>query len=440
MVYAIKNYAMIKLKIPKKIHLKKYFFSILLGFLIIVTISFASYDSLNKNQITDNYNKLINNLYLSKTLNNFYNNFEPRIRNINHVVKSGDSFSKILNQYSLNDKDKKKIIRKLNNFKFNQLIVGSNIVIKIDQLDKEIKELVYPKSLTKKIILKKDTIKEEFNLIEVITKLTKKKIYVEDTITHSLYKSAINNQIQPSVIIEFARIYGFQIDFQRDIKKKDTFQILYEVYENNKNEIIETGEILYANLNISGINNELYFFDDKKNGGHYDLNGRSIQKALMKTPINGARLSSSFGMRKHPIDGFNKMHRGTDFAAPKGTPIMASGDGVITKVGWCGGGGNCVKIKHNKTYQTVYAHMSKFSGLAKKGNRVKQGQIIGFVGSTGKSTGPHLHYEVIENGKRINSQTLRLPSGKILKGEFRKNYEIQKIKLNVMKSEMILGL
>ena len=137
-------------------------------------------------------------------------------------------------------------------------------------------------------------------------------------------------------------------------------------------------------------------------------------KTLMKTPINGARLSSSFGMRKHPIDGFNKMHKGTDFAAPLGTPIMASGDGIITKSGWCGGGGNCVKIKHNSTYQTVYAHMSKFASGIKKGIRVKQGQVIGFVGSTGKSTGPHLHYEVIVDGKRVNSQTLKLPSGKVL--------------------------
>ena len=143
-------------------------------------------------------------------------------------------------------------------------------------------------------------------------------------------------------------------------------------------------------------------------------------------------------MRKHPIDGFNKMHRGTDFAAPEGTPIMASGDGVVIKASWCGGGGNCVKIKHNSSYSTVYAHMSKFASISKIGNRVKQGQIIGYVGSTGKSTGPHLHYEVIVNGKRINSQNLKLPSGKILKGLSREKFEIEKIKTEVLKSELIL--
>ncbi|MDC0396298.1 M23 family metallopeptidase, partial [Candidatus Pelagibacter sp.] len=183
-----------------------------------------------------------------------------------------------------------------------------------------------------------------------------------------------------------------------------------------------------------------YYFDKEGSKGHYDQNGKSVKKALMKTPINGARLSSAFGMRKHPIDGFNKMHRGTDFAAPMNTPIMASGDGVVTRARWCGGGGNCVKIKHNSTYQTIYAHMSMFGRGIKEGARVKQGQIIGYVGSTGKSTGPHLHYEVIENGKKINSQTLRLPSGKILKNQERKMFEVQKIKLDVLKSEIIVGL
>ena len=159
----------------------------------------------------------------------------------------------------------------------------------------------------------------------------------------------------------------------------------------------------------------------------------------MKTPINGARLSSSFGMRKHPILGYNKMHKGTDFAAPEGTPIMASGDGVIIKAGWCGGGGNCVKIKHNKTYQTIYAHMKNFSNLAIPGNRVKQGQIIGYVGSTGMSTGPHLHYTVSYNGKFVNSQKLKLPSGKILKGEERKKFEVERIKLDVAYGELVSG-
>ena len=250
----------------------------------------------------------------------------------------------------------------------------------------------------------------------------------------------MDQKIPVNTVIEFARIYGFQVDFQRDIRKQDSFQIMYEVLLDDKGKLIETGNILYANLKLSGEDNSLYYFDKNGSEGHFDKNGKSIQKALMKTPINGARLSSPFGMRKHPIDGFNKMHRGTDFAAPMGTPIMASGNGVIKKAGWCGGGGNCIVIKHNSTYQTIYAHMSKFAQGIRSGVRVKQGQTIGYVGSTGKSTGPHLHYEVVVNGKKINSQKLKLPSGKILKGEERILFETKKIKLDVLKSEKIIGL
>ena len=265
-------------------------------------------------------------------------------------------------------------------------------------------------------------------------------MYQENIILQSLYKSAIDKKIPANTIIEFARIYGFQVDFQRDIRKKDRFQIMYEIFVDENQKIIESGNILFANLILSGEDNSLYYFDKEGSTGHYDKNGKSVEKALMKTPINGARLSSPFGMRKHPIDGFNKMHRGTDFAAPMGTPIMASGSGIVKKAGWCGGGGNCVVIRHNSTYQTIYAHMSKFAQGIRKGVRVKQGQTIGYVGSTGKSTGPHLHYEVIVNGKKVNSQKLKLPSGKILKGEERRIFETKKIKLDVLKSEKIIGL
>ena len=254
-----------------------------------------------------------------------------------------------------------------------------------------------------------------------------------------MYSSAVNQGIPPNIIVEFARIYGFQIDFQRDIWKNDTYQIIYEKFLNEEGNTLDTGNIIYANLILQGKENPLYFFKDEIISDHFDERGQSIKKTLMKTPINGARLSSSFGKRKHPILGFTKMHTGTDFAAPTGTPIMASGDGKVIKASWCGGGGNCVKIKHNSTYTTVYAHMSKFARGIKKGKKVFQGQIIGYVGSTGMSTGPHLHYEVIVNGKKVNSQKLKLPSGKVLKGNARKEFEVTKIKTNVLKSELIFN-
>jgi len=278
---------------------------------------------------------------------------------------------------------------------------------------------------------------DKFEYKKINKKLTKKINYKESIIKNSLYESAINQNIRPNIIIEFARIYGFQIDFQRDIWKNDSFQIIYETFLDSNGKAIETGEILYANLILQGKTNDLYIFKTKDGNEHFDKAGKSIKKSLMKTPINGARLSSSFGLRKHPILGYTKMHRGTDFAAPEGTPIMASGDGKIVRARWCGGGGNCIKIKHNSTYSTVYAHLKNFAKGIKEGRRVKQGQTIGYVGSTGMSTGPHLHYEVIVNGKKVNSQKLNLPSGKILKGNERKKFEVEKIKLNVLKSELI---
>ena len=272
---------------------------------------------------------------------------------------------------------------------------------------------------------------------KIITKLYKKKTLSENTINNSLYSSALEVGINPDTIIEFARIFGFEIDFQRDIRKNDYFKILYEKYFDESGEFIKSGSILYAHMLVNGREITLYKFGKDKDYGYFDLNGKSVEKALMKSPINGARLSSPFGMRKHPILGFNKMHMGTDFAAPMGTPIMASGSGTITRAKWCGGGGNCIKIKHNSTYQTVYAHMKSFAKGIKVGKKVRQGQIIGYVGSTGMSTGPHLHYEVIVNGKKVNSQTLKLPSGKVLKDEERKRFEIHRIKIDVLIAEII---
>jgi len=409
--------------------------------LILITIIFTNYFNYLKNKNDQTFNKFIENIYLKKTLNYIVENLEPKYKNIKHKVKSGETFDKILESYFI---EKKEIIKIKNSLKkqinINKLNTKQIIEFSLDKTDNKIEEFTFQVSNTQKIKLKRNKEKDLFNEEILSIKLNKIIVYKENIIQQSLYKSANIKKIPANIIVEFARIYGFQVDFQRDIKKQDKFQIMYELFLNDKKEIIETGEILFANLKLSGQDNSLYYFDKKGSEGHYDKNGRSVKKALMKTPINGARLSSPFGMRKHPIDGFNKMHRGTDFAAPMGTPIMASGDGIIKKAGWCGGGGNCVKIKHNSTYQTVYAHMSKFARGIKPGVRVKQGQTIGYVGSTGKSTGPHLHYEVIVNGKKINSQTLKLPSGKILKNKERKLFETKKIKLDVLKSEIILGI
>ena len=409
---------------------------------IIVTVLSVRIYNVNKNVINQNYINLINNTYFQKSIKYVFDNFEPKFIEITHKVSKGETFNKILNNYKIPKSEIQKIIKilskenKLNNLKTNQIIIFT-----IDQSENnKITNLLFPVSRTKKIQLTRDSISENFKKKEIVTNLNKKIIFQEGKILKSLYKTAIDLGIEANVIIEFARIYGFQVDFQRDIRKGDNFQIMYEVFEDDEGKIFETGNVIFADLILRNQKNTLYYFDKKNSVGHYDKNGKSVKKALMKTPINGARLSSSFGMRKHPIDGFNKMHKGTDFAAPAGTPIMASCDGKIIRAKWCGGGGNCIKIKHNSTYSTIYAHMSKFAVGIKNGVRVKQGQIIGYVGSTGKSTGPHLHYEVIKNGKKINSQKLKLPSGKILTGKNRELFEINRIKVDVLKSELILGI
>ena len=358
-----------------------------------------------------------------------------------YEIKSGDSIQKILKSYKIKNKEIQNIINQYKKYGDpNRLLVGNKIGVivekKLPEKNNSIVNFFVPITKSISIEISKD---EEGTITssKIITKLYKRKVLAENIIENNLYSSAINAKVNPETIIEFARIFGFEIDFQRDIRKNDYFKILYEKYFDENGEFIKSGSILFAHMSVNNREIILYKFGDDKNYGYFDINGKSVEKALMKTPINAARLSSSFGMRKHPILGFNKMHRGTDFAAKTGTPIMASGSGTIMLAKWCAGGGNCVKIKHNSTYETIYAHMQAFAKGIRKGRKVKQGQIIGYVGSTGMSTGPHLHYEVIINGKKVNSQTLNLPSGKVLKNNDRQLFEIHRIKTDVQIAEML---
>tara|TARA_B100000579_G_C22817452_1_gene848690 strand:+ start:234 stop:1550 length:1317 start_codon:yes stop_codon:yes gene_type:complete len=352
-----------------------------------------------------------------------------------YTIQNNDSIEKILNNYDVKYSEIKSIVNDLKKKKLSNIYSGRELEIVIKKNDNEknnIINIIYPVSNTLIVEIRRSP--KGFNIKKNIIKLNKKEVVIKNTIRSNLYSSAVQVGIEPNIIVEFARIFGFEIDFQRDIRKNDSFEIYYERFVNDKGVIKDTGKIIYASMNVNNQEINLYNFKYKDESGYYDLNGKSIIKALMKTPVNGARLSSSFGNRKHPILGFNKHHNGTDFAAPKGTPIMASGNGKVVRARWCGGGGNCIKIRHNSSYSTVYAHLSKFA--TREGRRVKQGQVIGYVGSTGMSTGPHLHYEVHFNGKPINSQKLKLPSGKILKGDERKEFEIERIKIDLKLSEL----
>ena len=412
---------------------------LLLISLLIITIFITQLYNVNTKKVQKDYLEILRNSYFKKTVGYLFSNLKPKYENIEYNIKNGDNLVSILNSFLVDENDIQKIVRLLNEADVKSLNQNLTLKLTLENTEnlKKIHKILVPISKSRKLEIFKNSKSNIFAKRDIITNLEKKIVLKEGIIKSSLYKSATKENISPNIIIEFARLYGFQVDFQRDIRKNDSFQIIYEIYVDENGKVFENGNIVYANLMLRGQYNQLYYFPKKNFNGHYDENGKSVKKALMKTPINGARLSSSFGMRKHPILGYNKMHRGTDFAAPEGTPILASGDGVIIKAGWCGGGGNCVKIKHNKTYQTVYAHMKNFSNLAIPGNRIKQGQIIGYVGSTGMSTGPHLHYEVIENGKKINSQLLKLPPGKSLEGANRKYFEIVRIKTDVLKSDLV---
>ena len=412
-------------------------------FISILGILFTGIYKSNKSEGAQKIKESFNNIYLKKTLKEITNNLKPRFTYVNYISKSGDTYQSIINSLKINQNEKKEILNAISDEETLKILrTNKKFLFKFDNLlNEKITEFQIETDKKNIILFNRSKLDKKFFSKKITKNFTKKIVYKETIIQDSLYNSAINLGIKPNVIVEFARLYGFQVDFQRDIWKDDSFQIIYEEFTDENNKIIDTGDIIFANLNLQNNDLQLYRYEYEKNKvDFFDENGKSIKKTLMKTPINGARLSSSYGKRKHPILGYTKLHTGTDFAAPTGTPIMASGDGKVIKAGWCGGGGNCVKIKHNSKYQTVYAHMSKFGRGIKKGVRVKQGQIIGYVGSTGMSTGPHLHYEVIENGKKVNSQKLKLPSGKILKGKERKMFEIDKIKIDVLKSNLITKL
>jgi preprotein translocase subunit YajC len=413
-------------------------------FIITFVIIFSGFFFITSNLINkknkDN-EKNLNEITKSSEFSNFSNFLISKInspyKEIDYIIKNNDSIEKILKNFKVRGEDIKNISIKLKQKKLVNIYTGRKLNLIIKKLadgSNTIVNLVYPLNNTTSIEIRKS--QNNFVINENILQLYKREVVIKNIIKNNLYSSAVNAGIEPNIIIEFARIFGFEVDFQRDIRKGDWFEILYERFEDDNNKVRDTGKIIYASMFVNGNEINLYNFKYNNIEDYYNISGKSITKSLMKTPINGARLSSSFGMRKHPILGYNKMHRGTDFAAPSGTPIMASGSGTVTRARWCGGGGNCVKIKHNSTYETIYAHMKAFAKGIREGRKVKQGQIIGYVGSTGLSTGPHLHYEVIVNGKKVNSQKLKLPSGKILKGEERKQFELDRIKIDLKLSDL----
>ena len=417
-----------------------YYLKIFLSFLLFISglfMIFTGNKNLNKinnkinNKITTTFNKNVE--LILPTLNTKKNllilpKIDKKIstKKINELIiilKKNDTFSKIISPYFENNLINiiiNKIKKKIN---LNSLKIGQEIYL-YKNSQEVINKIIIPISFEKELVINID--KDNIFINSKDIKFTKEIKSIQFSIDSSLYKDGVNNGVPISVLINAIRLYSFDIDFQRDIKKNNQLEISYEKLISSKRNYIKYGNIKYVNLKLNNTNLEYYLFKDSEGiTDYYNSEGKNVKKSILKTPIDGARLSSSFGMRKHPISGYNKLHKGVDFAAPRGTPVYAGGNGVIEYASNNGGYGKYIRIKHNNEYKTAYAHLSSFHQRVAKGKRVNQGDIIGYVGSTGNSTGPHLHYEIIFQNKQINPMKLKLPSGRILKGlelkEFKKN-------------------
>ena len=356
-----------------------------------------------------------------------------------YYLQEGETFTRALKQADLKDDEINDVVNIISKkIDLRKLKVGTLIETYTKSINdkKIINEIIIYPDIEKKIYVKK--VNNKFVAGEDKKKLFSKSKLYEVEIHNSIYESLKKIDTPDEIIMEFVQLYSFDIDFQRDIRKGNKIKIFFEIYEDSQNNYIKSGNINFSEIILNDESYELYRFQSEGDEfvEYFNSDGKSATKALMKTPINGARLSSGFGMRKHPILGYNKKHQGVDFAAPTGTPIMAAGTGHIEFVGNNGGAGKYIRIKHLNGYKTSYSHLSKYASGIQKNVKVRQGQVIGYVGNTGLSTGPHLHYEVIFNGKRINPMKMKLPSGKQLKDKNLEIFLAEKERINAEVSEL----
>ncbi len=356
-----------------------------------------------------------------------------------YYLQEGETFTGALKQADLQDDEINDVVNIISKkIDLRKLKVGTLIETYTKSVNnkKIINEIIIYPDIEKKIYVKK--VNNKFVAGEDKKKLFSKLKLYEVEIHNSIYESLKKIDTPDEIIMEFVQLYSFDIDFQRDIRKGNKIKIFFEIYTDSQNNYIKSGNINFSEIILNDESYELYRFQSEGDEfvEYFNNDGKSATKALMKTPINGARLSSGFGMRKHPILGYNKKHQGVDFAAPTGTPIMAAGTGHIEFVGNNGGAGKYIRIKHLNGYKTSYSHLSKYASGIQKNIKVQQGQVIGYVGNTGLSTGPHLHYEVIFNGKRINPMKMKLPSGKQLKDKNLEIFLAEKNRINAEISEL----
>jgi murein DD-endopeptidase MepM/ murein hydrolase activator NlpD len=377
---------------------------------------------------------------LSTAKDFLFNQFNSGAAKIEHKARNGDSIQRILYEQKISSNEVNNAMNALRR-EYNAGALRNDqkiyLVIKKDKNGNSLSRLtVNIDNITSiHVFLNKDNIYETKRITKI---LTKKNHFVETTIDRGIYSAAKQSGIENSIVAQFARLYGFEIDFHRDLRNNDKIKVLYERFLDDDGVAQRTGNIIYSEIKNSDKDIVLYRYE-YPNGtvGYFTPEGKSIERTLMRTPINGAKLSSRYGFRIHPIMGYNLMHQGTDFAAAVGTPVMASGAGTIEYAGWKGGYGKFITVRHSSTYQTNYAHLSDYAKGIRRGAKVQQGQVIGYLGSTGSSTGPHLHYEVVVGGKKQNSQTLKLPSAAPLEGNNKNFFEIQKRNIDSLIAETI---
>tara|TARA_Y100001970_G_scaffold292770_1_gene435743 strand:- start:4062 stop:5330 length:1269 start_codon:yes stop_codon:yes gene_type:complete len=351
-----------------------------------------------------------------------------KVEKILITIKKNDTFAKVIDPYFKDNKVKNDIIQELNKaYNLKNLKIGQNIYLFINK-ENIINKIVIPYDFSTDIII--NVLEERVELIKEKSEINEEIKSKKFTIKSSIYEDGIKYNVPLKILSDIIKLYSFDVDFQRDIRVNDQLEFSYEVLYNKERDQESYGELKYASLTLQkSILKYFVFKTDEGYIDYFDLKGKNVKKALMKTPIDGARLSSSYGMRKHPISGYNKLHKGVDFAAPKGTPIYAAGNGIVEFVGRNGGYGKYIRIRHNNSYKTAYAHLNNYKKGLHKGLRVNQGDIIGYVGSTGRSTGPHLHYEIIYNGKQINPMKMKLPPSKTLQNEELKRFNLERKKI-----------
>ena len=345
-------------------------------------------------------------------------------REINLTLKKNETLADILKRAKFPSNDRYQIA-KIVSQKINvrKLGIGMNFTIGFDDYNQPVAVKINQSEKLDYFIFK-----NSFGFwqgLQALRPIDSQFMHAAGVIDDTLYEAALSSNVPLSALDNFMRVMGFSVDFQRQLQQGDAFELVYKkTTDRITGETLSVGEVHYVGMVLSG-KKIGYYRHQNNNGsiGWYDKDGTSAVRTLMRTPVNGARLSSSYGMRKHPISGYNKLHKGVDFAVPSGTPILAAGAGRIEMAGWNGNYGRYIRIRHNNTYQTAYAHLSAIAKGVYAGSQVDQGQVIGYVGSTGRSTGPHLHYEILVNRRQVNPMTINLPTGKNLSDVDKNSFE-----------------